>query len=164
MGKVSAQLRFALPIVFALLVPTFLRAQVQDIAQTAKKLKAIPVDSELPSTDVPEDASVLLTQFKHELRDLVAARLAGAAADQAPEKLQESILNDRAAAGIELRADVPDVTRTGPLPEDAEFGFIQKITIAKPAEHQDLIVAVVTLQIPCGSDWSLYIWQWQKTA
>jgi hypothetical protein len=153
MRKVSAQLRFALPIVFALLVPTFLRAQVQDIAQTAKKLKAIPVDSEL-----------LLTQFKHELRNLVAARLAGAAADQAPEKLQDSILNDRAAAGTELRADVPDVTRTGPLPEDAEFGFIQKITIAKPAEHQDLLVAVVTLQIPCGSDWSLYIWQWQKTA
>ncbi len=118
----------------------------------------------MPSTEVPDEASLLLTLLKHELRDLIAARLAEAGRDALPARLQESVRNDLRAGGIVLQSDVPEVTRTGPLPEDAEFGFIEKITIEKSPKHEDFLVAVVTLQIPCGSDASLYIFQWQKTA
>jgi hypothetical protein len=164
MKKASTRLGYALPILFALLIPARLSAQVRDIVRTAAKLKAVPVDTELPGTEVPDEASVLLTQFKHELRDLIAARLADAGRDATPARLQESILNDLSAGGIELRSDLPGVTRSGPLLEDAQFGFIQKITIGRPSKHEDMLIAVITLQIPCGSDSSLYIFQWEKTA
>jgi len=163
MRRFPPALAYALAIVFVLLIPTSSPAQVQEISQTVKELKAAPVDTEVPGTEVPDEASPLLTQLKHELRDLITARLAGAARDAAPAKLQESVRNDLKAGGMVLQSDVPEIPRTGPLPEDAEFGFIQKITIEKPAKHEDLLVAVTTLQIPCGSDSSLYIFQWQKT-
>jgi hypothetical protein len=164
MRKSSTGLTYVLAVLFALVIPASAPAQVQEISQTVKKLKAVPVDTEMPSTEVPDEASLLLTQLKHELRDLVAARLAEAGRDAMPAGIQRSVLNDLKAGGIELRADLPDGTRSGPVPEDAEFGFIQKITIEKSPTHEDLLVAVVTLQIPCGSDSSFYIFQWQKTA
>jgi hypothetical protein len=164
MSKFSPAPAYALAILFVLLIPTSSPAQVEEVSQTVKELKAVPVDTEVPGTEVPDEASLLLAQLKHELRDLITARLAGAARDAIPAQLQESLRNDLKAGGIVLQSDVPQVPRTGPLPEDAEFGFIQKITIEKPATHDDILVAVVTLQIPCGSDSSLYIFQWQKSS
>jgi hypothetical protein len=94
---------------------------------------------------VPRDAQKLLPQFRHALRDFVAASLA-AEPELSPEGLKGKLTRA-------LESTVHSV-------QDAQAGpYGNKVGIEMQAVPgaKDLLVATVTISVKCGSDTALYI-------
>jgi hypothetical protein len=133
----------------------FANAQTSTIAETVRQLKTVEV-ADFPPTDVPAAARPLLKQLKHQLRDLIAETLNEHHHRQrSPDETRAAILDRLRSLGVILKPIVPGVQRYDP--ELDKYGYIRDIRIAEAPEVKNLLVAVTTLQIPCGSDSSLYI-------
>ena len=146
-----------LPFAFAVILASFNleaqpseESQATEIADTVHKLAGIvPADKELPY-DVPEPARPLLTQLKHQLRDLVVNTLNDPAFRTADStQLTGSVASRLRAAGIEV----------GGEHQPEYFGGIDGINIVQPKGHPDLRAATTTIGVPCGADTSLYIFK-----
>jgi len=117
------------------------------IATTLGVLQGIPVGEE--ETGVPPDVNLLMTNAKHDLRDL-AQQVLKSQPGNAPEiapAVQNAMVAALAAEGIAAGRD------------SATYGDIASIEVVAPQGHRDLLAVVVALSIPCGSDSALYLFQ-----
>jgi hypothetical protein len=138
----------------SLLSPPLARAQAETVSMTAQKLQAFPVTAnEQAIVEIPKVARPLLTQFKREIRDLIAAKV-NLDRDGSVAALRNSILEDLKRSGA-----IPDASNDLPETDDNRYGFVSELKIESPPQHQDLLAAILKLQIPCGSDSSLYVFQ-----
>lgn len=119
----------------------------QEAAETLKDLRQV----ELPSVwlgDVPPPARALIKKLKHKLRDLLVASIGKQPAESiAPEIARSNILDMLKVVGLKVG--------------EGEWGGwgVYEITIERPDAHRNLVTATVTLQIPCGTDTSLYAFE-----
>jgi hypothetical protein len=142
----------------ALLLPTVASPQATTIVETVRQLRAIEVP-EFPSTDVPTPARVLLTQLKHQLRDLIAKTLNDPSKQTlTPGEIRAVILDRLQSEGVELKLVKPGI-QVGTDVDIDKYGLVQEIRMEHPSGQKELLAAVTTLQIPCGQDSSFYIFQ-----
>lgn len=126
--------------------------QLPSIRRTYDELQKVELDDPegFPYTDVPEVARPLLTQLKHELRDLILATLnvpSGGGTD--PAQLSARVTDTLKQEGIPIgKDDLPGL-----------FGGIRRIKFDRPPTQPALVAVTTTLEIPCGSDTSLYIFR-----
>jgi len=136
--------------------PSALRAQASDIAATAKELQSIKVVDD-PTVDLPYDVpktvQPLLVTFKREIRGLISMTLNGLGSAATPGELHDSLIRQLSQAGVHITPEGGVDT----------YGFIGNILVEQPARRSDLMVTVPTLQIPCGDDSSLYVFQRKST-
>jgi len=128
-----------------------LNGQVSAISETLKSLKAIRLPSE-PGRwgEVPEDARKLLTELKHQLRDVLSDAVAsqrGAGAD--PKQLGGSVLNQLHRGGVEVKAQNCHQA----------YGCIVHLGLQQPEGYPDLLVATTVVTAYCARDASLYIFE-----
>lgn len=150
-------------ILVSLLSSTPCRVGAQDgpIADTAKKLQAVRVvdnpQEDLPYS-VPSTVRPLLKLLKQQLRELIAETLNQQGAAATATTARASIIGKLERENVELR---PAVEGPSPYPEADfnQYGFIQDIRVDQPKRLPNILAAVTTLQIPCGSDSSLYVFQ-----
>ncbi len=108
---------------------------------------------------VPPDASRAVVGLKNELRDLVAESIASFPVDRVePWAVRKRVADALATAGIELGVERPDdVEETNPW-------TVREVGIVRPPEHHDLLAALVTLDVPCAIDRSLYVFERGETS
>lgn len=106
------------------------------------------VEHEEQSADVPAAAAADLTLLKHALRDLITQTVAQSGGATV-ETLQAQVI---------ARLESEDV----PVGDEGSFGVIASITLAKPKECAEWLVARVSLAIPYGDDTSLYVYRASK--
>jgi hypothetical protein len=108
------------------------------------------MEEDLPY-DVPEAARPLLTELKHQLRDLILRTL-NAAHKQVvdADQLTAEVFKELEREGVPVGEKK--------LPKSQEYGGILDVKITQPKNNPDLVAATVTLQVPCSEDdTSLYI-------
>ncbi len=122
--------------------------QAAAVAETVHRLAAIrPPNEEIP-TDVPQAARPLLTQLKHELRNLILNTVNDPASRGLNTmQLTQSVLQKLKTAGVQVGGhDQPEY-----------FGGISRLKIVEPSGHPELRGVTTTVHLSCGSDTSLYI-------
>jgi hypothetical protein len=125
-------------------------SKIRDTEAALEKIQ-LPNPSEDLPYDVPNAARPLLTEIKHQLRDLILSTL-DEAKGVSGERLRAGVLAELDRAGV--RAGRKNI------PKSQYYGGIVNIEIKQPAGHNDLLAATTTLQIPCGDgDTSLYIFK-----
>src|SRR6267143_1399834 len=141
-----------------LFLPTLATSQTSSITDTVRSLRAIgyPDESE---NDVPPLGRPLLTQLKHQLRDLIAETLneRGQRA-RTPQQIRSAVLRHLKELGVGLKPVSPEHQKT-PGPESYKYGYIYDIQIQQPEAHKELLVAVTRLQVNPGSDSSIYVFE-----
>ena len=128
--------------------------QVTAIRSTVAALQKIqpPPDEREHPEGVPEAARPLLKQLKHQLRDLIAATLNAQSANLGErDRLAEDLIGTLKSGGV--------IVGDKGSPDTQFFGGVYDIKIRRPAGHPELLAAVTDMQIPCGEDASLYLFQ-----
>jgi hypothetical protein len=128
------------------------RFQLSDqAARTVQELNSIgPPDD---WTDVPEAARPLLTQLKHQLRDLVWQGLNAEGAQPEPSTLRRRLMADLDRVGLAASAD------SSGEQSSEWFTTFSDISLQQPLPGRRLVVATTRLAIPCGDDSSLYVFE-----
>ena len=119
------------------------------LATTLGVLQGIPVGDE--QTEVPRGASFLMTNAKHDLRELAQEALKsqpGNAREIAP-----SVRNAMVAALASERIGIGDELQT------EQYGSVVSVDVIAPEGHRNLLAVVVELSIPCGSDAALFVFR-----
>lgn len=143
---------FVFSIVITLATTSFGRPQptalvnVQAVLKAARALESVPV-SNFP-VDVPVKARPLLTSLKHSLCDLITGEI-GAHPSDGASALQARMTEILGHAGI-LHHN---------LHNGNGYAQVGSVQITQPPGHPNLLAAVTTLDIPCGQDSSLYVYQ-----
>ena len=127
-------------------LPALAEETVAPIARTIESLHRVPVED--LDTDVPEAVRPLLTQLKHELRELVAARL-GTAGDRPAAALQAELVAALRQAGVHL----------GETKAKSPYGDVLDLQLERPPAHPGLLAVTITLDVMCGADSSLYVFR-----
>lgn len=123
--------------------------QNDSISSTASALQKL--DGEAAYTDVPPEARPLLTQLKHQLRDLVNRTL-----DADPSTLTDArVLNAKVLAALKREG----ITTGGPKDDVHTYGSLISVNIFRPQGYADLIAATTTVSVHCGEDTSLYLFR-----
>jgi len=108
-----------------------------------------------PEPYVSDALGKLLTMFKHQVRDLVAANLR-INPDQDVSTLEQAVTNQLAAMGLVTGQPEWNSGSTEPgcrFP----YGAIYKIAASQPS--QNIIVVTTSIGVVCGDDTSLYIFE-----
>jgi hypothetical protein len=119
------------------------------IATTLGVLQGIPLGDD--QTAVPPDAILLMTNAKHDLRDLAREVLRSQPGNGpviAPA-VQTAMLAALKAEGVVLGGDSTT----------ERYGNVAAIDVIAPQGHHDLLAVVVELSIPCGSDSALFLFR-----
>jgi hypothetical protein len=125
-------------------------ASIHETVAALEAIRSGVQEGDLPY-DVPQDARPLLTQLKHQLRDLIVHML------NAPQI--QALDADRLTAEVlkELEGEHVPVGENR-LPKSQQYGGILDVKITRPKGNRDLLAATVTLQVPCSKgDTALYI-------
>jgi len=136
------------------------KMQVATIAATVAEMKQM--NRQIPEAEdylVPERMRGLLTTLKHQLRDIIMARVkASESAGQKPAQLRADVL--ATLAGYNVAVGEPEAWKNASSPDDPEvYGHVLGLEIERPSLHPDLLVAKTTLAIPCGNDTSFYLFR-----
>jgi hypothetical protein len=123
------------------------------LAATARQLQAIHPAEEW---DVPPAARSLMAAWKQQIRDFIGRELNGGPYQSAPA---ERIRADLKAALV--REGVPASREPSPGAE-GPYGWIGDVDVRRPEGHDRLLAVTVTQDISCGSDASLYLFQWER--
>ncbi|MGH9449369.1 MAG: hypothetical protein ACRD11_02410 [Terriglobia bacterium] len=122
-------------------------SEARAVAKAATALERVPAP-DFPADEVSAQARPLLTGLKHSLRALVTSEI-DAQPSSGAGALQARLMGVLTGSGILHRG------------EQAKEGYAQvgSVHIAQPPGHPNLLAAVTTLEIPCGEDSSLYVYQ-----
>ena len=141
-------LRVLCGLALAVAGPNACRAdQPSPLEQLSATLASLPDVSEQTASGLPDDPSrgarPALTTAKHQLRDWVEAELTGGPYAQAPgidaDEFAARINGELKAAGVSVRP-------------------------VQMWSHDGVLIAVTSFPIVCGSDDSIYGWNWDGTA
>lgn len=126
--------------------------EVESIAETVMSLREIQIPEE-QTTQVTPVARPLLKRLKQQLREFIEETLNGTQASAASAKKVNSIVLERLKhSGVAVGEDEA---------EDASaYGNIARIHVERPRGHNNLLAVTTELDIPCGSDTSLYLFKW----
>jgi hypothetical protein len=119
-------------------------------AQTLRRMRAITVEDELGYT-VPPDDIPLLTQVKHQLRDLFAQVLANSGPNADADAVKAKVVQQLRDVAVE----VPSTWGS----DEPPYGHILDIAVEQRDDLPDVIVFSPRLSIACGNDSPLYIFQ-----
>src|SRR5437763_7564703 len=119
------------------------------IARTLQQMRTLKLVDSI-GYEVPPDAIPLLTQVKHQLRDLFLKTLNDSGPGTTATKAKSAFLAQLGAAGIA----VPGDSR-----EDEVYGHIWSINVEQRFGHPDLLIFSPELSIACGNDSPLYVFQ-----
>ena len=109
---------------------------------------------------VPLAAQPLLTRLKHQIRDLIAETInAEGNKSSSPELLRKTLWDHLATRGVTIEQSRDGDIDEGSIESGYSFGEVYDIEVQRPAGHPDLIAITTTLEIPCGRDSSLYVFQ-----
>jgi hypothetical protein len=126
-----------------------------------RHLQAIQIIDATPA-QVPVAARPLLTQLKQQLRDLIAHTLNEPGHQtRTPKEIRAAVLEYLRRDGVDLNQPAPGIAAT-PGPNSYRYGFLEDIRIEQPPGRWDMVAAIATLQIPCGDDSSLYVFEHTK--
>lgn len=127
----------------------YVDAQSSSIKETVRRLRVIEIpEKDFSPTEVVPSARPLLKTLKHQLRDFILEVLTSS--EDRPidsDAVRDSLAKALEAEGITLDADY------------STYGSLADIRIEKPFPQRDLLVATVTLTLPCGLDTSLYVFE-----
>jgi hypothetical protein len=133
-------------------LPALAAARVAPIADTIQSLHQVPVED--LDTDVPAAVRPLLTQLKHELRDLVVERLSTFSGDRPASTLKAELVEALRQQGVHL----------GETKEKSPYGDILDLQTERPAAHPELLAVTIILDVMCGADSSLYVFRHEAAA
>ena len=131
--------------------------QPDSIAQTVAYLHRIKAADD---RDIPLAARPLLTDLKHQMRDLIVETISALGTESpSAESLRRTLWEQLTIHGVAIEqpkegTGAEDFTESG-----YALGDVFDIQVQRPAGHPDLIVVTTTLEIPCGRDTSLYVVQ-----
>jgi hypothetical protein len=131
------------------------------IKETVASLRQIEPDSS--EYTIPPAAKVLLTTLKHQLRDLIHTRVNSKYLGTNADEVRATILADLNDIGIAVEDSTATVEDKNYVDEGYIYGEICGVTVEKPEGHPHLLVATTTIGISCGSDTSLYVFQYNGT-
>jgi hypothetical protein len=151
--RVKCTFRWSCLFTLVLLAQSPASAQSSQIPKIVRELRAIPLGEPI-STDVSPTARSLLKRLKKELRDLTEAVLNGQPA-ATPDTFRKALLAKFQASGFGL--EVSGEAGGDSTQEDDGYGYLEDVTVRQPSGK--LLAVVITLQIPCGSDSSLYLFE-----
>lgn len=130
-------------------------SRISAITGTLKSLKAVKLPSEQRRwEEVPDDARPLLTELKHELRDLLSNSIASQrGASEEPKVMSANLLKELRRSGIDVK------------PQDCHqsYGCILQLGFQQPSGFPDLLVATTIVTAYCARDASLYIFERKGT-
>jgi hypothetical protein len=120
------------------------------IAPTLRQMRTIKVDDELgfsvPAADIP-----LLTQVKHQLRDLFAQTLVESGPGVDAKTVKVRFLQLLRDAGVEVPSRAS--------PDESPYGHILDVRVEQRPDLQDVILFSPRLSIACGDDSPLYAFE-----
>src|SRR5437764_694212 len=117
------------------------------IARTLQQMRTLKLVDSI-GYEVPPDAIPLLTQVKHQLRDLFLKTLNDSGPGTTATKAKSAFLAQLGAAAV-----------PGDSREDEVYGHIWSINVEQRPHHPDLLIFSPELSIACGNDSPLYIFQ-----
>jgi hypothetical protein len=126
-------------------------ALVESLAGTARQLRRIQPAEE---RDVPLAARPLITTWKRQLRGFVSRELNAGPYRNAPAG---RIRDDLKAALTREGVPVGEAQKAA----DGPYGWLSNLDVQRPAGHDRLLAVTVTQGISCGSDASLYLFEWK---
>jgi len=135
-------------------------ADTTSIANTVDRLHRTTADW----NDVPAEVSTLLTQFKRQLRDQISLTMNEVGSSSSPDDFRIRIWDRLTAAGVTICQSRNHTIEDGDCESKWQYGDLFDVQINRPLHHPELIAVVVTLEIPCGRDSSLYIFRKQARA
>jgi hypothetical protein len=133
------------------------RAQTTNFREVLNRLRSLNVqDRGYPSPEVPPDVQKLLPQMKAGLRKMISEVL-NAYPAASVDVLRHLVLEELKSADVQPRNSVQFVENYDP--EAGSFGYVYDVEIRQPAPGLKLLAIVTTLDVPCGSDSSLYVYE-----
>ena len=136
-------------------------AQTPTIPDTVRHLQAIQV-TDATAAQVPVAARPLLTQLKQQLLDLITHTLNEPGhPTRRPREIRAAVLEYLRRDGVDLKQLAPGAV-TAPNSDSDGYGLLKDIRIEQPPGRWDMVAAITTLQIPCGDDSSLYVFEHTK--
>src|SRR5262249_25570398 len=137
-------------------------AQSSNLPTVVSKLHSIRISEEM-DTRVSLEAQRLLKELKHDLLDLITQTLNSPEGSVAPPMGLESAVTERLRKLGIVAEPRKTIGYSGPesLTEDTwrPYGQINAIRMEKPDSHPELLTVLTTLNIPCGEDSSLYVFE-----
>jgi hypothetical protein len=109
--------------------------------------------------EVPPEARGLLTSLKHEIRDLVSEIINDNDQSVSAKNLRTRIWDQLTAKGVTIGQPREHSISEYEWESKDAYGDLFDITVSKPPGHPDLLAITTTLEIPCGRDSSLYLFQ-----
>lgn len=142
-------------------------AQSANLRAVVAKLQSVRTSDEM-ETAIPPHVRSLLKELKHELRDLITQVLNSPDGSVASTANLESAITERLREIGIAPQPRKTVVYSGPdsLTEDTwhPYGQINAIRVEKPDSHPELLAVVTTLNISCGEDSSLYVFERKQDA
>ena len=142
---------------------------LKSLTQTLDRLRALKVSA--GSVDIPVVIRPLLTDLKHELRDLILATLNEKTLHREnSQELKFHILSTLQRNNIPIEEfQTSAEEKPEHDPEYYTYDDIRAIQIEQPPEHPDFLVAMTTFWVMYGEDTSFYLFQksgeeWQLIA
>lgn len=124
-----------------------------DMAGTVQALKQVKVEDDDP--EVPAPVRPLLTQLKHQLRDLITRTINAHLTDTAQlEGARKALMEELRKEGIGLENPSLVVVDHEYNVMDFAYGDIEQIHLTKFSSLPDLLAVTTTLPIVCGTDTS----------
>jgi len=134
----------------AVLAALHSNADAQSISSTARALQAVNGEAAYDNK-IPPDVRALLTQLKHQLRDLIQKTLDESVSARTPP----GVVHARVLAALRREG----VSTGGPKDDVHTFGSINDLDITRPRGHPDLLAATTNVSVHCGTDGSLYLFR-----
>jgi hypothetical protein len=128
-------------------------AQSDSISSTAHALQAVNGEAAY-NGKLPTEVRGLLTQLKHQLRDLVQRTLdEGVTPTTTPRAARAKMLGALGREGVSTGWPKDDVHT---------FGSITNVEVTRPRDHPNLLAVVTTVSVHCGEDSSLYLFRRER--
>ena len=126
-------------------------SRISGITGTLKNLKAVKLPSEQRRWGgVPDDARTLLTELKHQLRDVLSDAVTSQRGSEAdPRAMSANLLKELRRSGIEVKSQ--DCHQA--------YGCIVQVGFRQPSGFPNLLVATSIVTAYCARDASLYIFE-----
>jgi hypothetical protein len=130
--------------------PTHQEASSAAVARTLRQMQTIKLEDDLGYT-VPPAAIPLLTQVKHQLRDLFLTTVNDLGAGANAQNVKAAVLGRLQTAGVAVPFTNPN--------DSFPYGSLVELAVEQPPQHPDLLLFSPRLGIACGDDSPLYLFR-----
>jgi hypothetical protein len=130
---------------------------IGSIADTVASLHRINV--ERLDVEVPVEARGLLTYLKHQIRDLISKIINDTDRSVSDRNLRSKIWDQLTAKGVTIGQPRNHSISEYESESKYAYGDLYDIKVSTPVGHPYLLGVTTTMEIPCGRDSSLYLFE-----